>query len=100
MARYILIENNSGYIWGEAEAADPVAACRAVDANIGTYASTTYEERGANFQPAFNAGAYHVYEAPADFPKINNGRDGNAIDAVSALPKAAVVTYRVAGETL
>lgn len=92
MARYILIEVNSGYVWGNAEAADPIAACRAVDESLGA-AGRIYEDRG-RFGRIDGRDGYHVYEAPAEFQWADGTGDGQSYDViaqVSALPLAARV---------
>ena len=84
MTRYILIDEHSGFVWGDVVAADPIAACRALDEGVGEY-GRTYEEIGARRRFDGRSG-YHVHEAPADFPAVDDGQDQATIDAVTALP--------------
>lgn len=90
MARYILIENHSGYVWGEADAADPIEACRIVDEHVGgelrEYAEAFYVDTSRN--------AYHVHQAPADWRPVDDGQSQSEIERVAALPRVALVTFR------
>lgn len=91
MPRYILIDNNSGYIWGDTSdiggknldlGTDETAilnACMAVDEDCGA-PDRTYEvvtKRGLGGQTG-----YHVYYAPPGFREVPDGRDQEAIEAV------------------
>ncbi len=89
MARYILIDNNSGFIWGDTHAAAPVDAMRQVDEGIGEF-GRSYTEHAPRALRTTATGCF-VYEAPADFPEIENGQDQREIEAVSALPCVAFV---------
>lgn len=87
--RFILIDSNSGFVWGEAVAADIVAACKAVDADISSE-ERTYEELGRD--PRDTSGYYTVYDASgANLPRVEDGQDRGAIAAVAALPVAGWV---------
>ncbi len=92
--RLILIDQHSGYIW--ADTADPacglvlsgteeecaIAAAKAVDVMI-------EGDRGRNYlfknhpDHASETG-YFVYEVPASFPVVEDGRDQEMIDRVDA----------------
>lgn len=89
MTRYILIDNHSGYVWGEADAASPIAACRAVDSDVDPSVGKKYEEVGT-FSNDLVSG-YIVKEAPPSFPPVEDGQDAATIDAVDALPTVAFV---------
>lgn len=87
MTRYILIDDYSGFVWGDAEAETPEAACRIVDEAVGE-TGREYERVGAF--PGHEPG-YHVHEAPAGFRPVEDGQDPSLIEAVEALPLAAKV---------
>ncbi len=92
---YALIDNCSGYVWGDTTADSPEEACRKVHADI----SGEHLNFEAKSQPDFaNENGYHVYDA-TDFD-LNSVGDGNGqskalVDAVAALPKIGyfVQTY-------
>jgi hypothetical protein len=89
--RYILIDENSGYVWGEAVASDPISACREVDISVNKIG-----ELGRNYidigRERFDGrSGYHVYAAPDDFVGGDDGRDPEYINAVERLPLAARV---------
>ena len=83
MPRYILIDNNSGYVFGDS--ADfaagrqsdltPTEACRLLDEFIGEY-GRAYTERSSN----------HVYRADINgseaVPVVTDGQDKEAVAAV------------------
>lgn len=97
MTRYILIESNSGFVWGEAEAPDPIAACRAVDERLGE-TGREYREIAGRFD---GRDGYVVYTAPAGFAWADGTGDGQSPDViaqVSALPAAARVLVVAADE--
>ncbi|MBA3774669.1 MAG: hypothetical protein H0X13_19895 [Ramlibacter sp.] len=86
--RFILIESNSGYVWGEAQAADIVSACRAVDRDISAE-PREYEELGHD--PRDTSGYYVVYDATDADLVASDGQNREVIAAVSALPVAGYV---------
>lgn len=99
MTRYILIDNASGYIWGDSIDAQhaakltaesgPLDVARAVDEDMQEF-GRTYEEtysRGL----ASNETGYHVYSAPVDFPRDYNGQDQAMIEAVERLPYVTTI---------
>src|SRR5262245_61735278 len=92
--RYIAIDNHSGFIWFDVDAASPEAACAEFDASIGGRPETCeYEAHGPGYHPASNEAAYFVYEAAADFPPVGDGQDRAEIEAVEGRCKlVAVVT--------
>lgn len=91
MARYILIVNSSGYVWGEADASDPVEACVTINREIG---GDEYEYDVSRFGSSVDSG-FHVYEAPADWTPVADGRDGAEIDRVErTCKKVAEVASR------
>ncbi len=91
--RLILIDNNSGYIWGEFASSDytgdlDVNACLAaaaahVDTETGAQART-YSVSGR--APSSTQTGYHVYRADVRgseaVPAITDGQDQEMIDAV------------------
>lgn len=88
---YAIIDNCSGYLWGDTLAETPVDACKALDADIGTPFPVEYEETPAS-QLASNESGYHVYEVPESFDfGDGDGQDQELIDRISDLKRAAVV---------
>ena len=90
MPRYILIDNCSGFIWGDSETIEhesPEAYAAALDALSGE-PGRCYE-RVASL--ASNETGYHAHEAPADFPTIEDGQDQPTIDRVGRLPRVAIL---------
>ena len=79
MTRYIAIDHNSGYLWGDAEADTPEAACVAIDRQAGSYDHHAYERT----TPIRDTdGGYHLYIAPADWPEFYDGQDQTLIDRI------------------
>ena len=92
MARYILIDNCSGYIFGDTadlgmlEApATIVDAARALDGSIGEH-GRDYAECGLH-DLASNQTGYHVYRADIDgseaLPVVHDGQDAETIASVT-----------------
>ena len=92
MPRYILIDNNSGYIFGDtadfgagAGLDDPIDAARRLDQHIGgmtgTYVFFPYN-------PPVTKEGYHIYRADIDgsevVPLVWDGQDKDTIDAVTS----------------
>jgi len=101
MPRYILIDDASGYIWGDVRADWPADAAEGLDNDLGVY-GRTYEVHGPRHQPDGQS-AYHVHRVDDDelvpMPKILDGRDTLMIDYVMLrFPKVSVVTMRDIGE--
>ena len=91
MTRFILIDQNSGFVWGEADATTPIEACRTVDGQIAAPAAH-YVEHGPRSAATYDqTGGYYVYEAPADFAEVTDGQDPDQIQAVTALRCVAFV---------
>ena len=93
MARYILIDNNSGYIFGDS--ADfathqsdltPASAARLLDESIGEHGRHYVEHSSA---PASTVTGYHVYRADVRgseaVPVVQDGQDQDTINAVIEL---------------
>lgn len=91
MARYILIDNNSGYIYGDS--ADFAAgrditsiedAARLMDESIGEHGREYVEHRS---NPHSTVTGYHVYRADVGGSEavavIHDGQDQETIDAVT-----------------
>ena len=84
---YALIDNCSGYVWGDTTACSPQEACQKIHADI----SGEYLEFEAKSRPDFsNESGYHVYDATGfDLNSVGDG-DGQSealINAVANLPK-------------
>ena len=88
MTRYIIVESNSGFVWGDAHAGDIVSACRAVDQDISAE-PREYEELGHD--PRDTSGYYIVHDAAGSDVAVDDGQDHGLIAAVSALPVAGYV---------
>ncbi|HRD35078.1 MAG TPA: hypothetical protein PLR02_12565 [Rhodocyclaceae bacterium] len=92
MARYILIDNNSGYIFGDsadfAQCAPDgiVEAARILDESIGEQ-GRSYVERNSN--PNTTATGYDVYRADINgseaVPVVQDGQNQDVIDEVVRL---------------
>ena len=90
MARYILIDNNSGYVFGDSADLDgkiftgsPIEFAAALDQSIGEH-GRDYEMVGHN--PMTTETGYHVYRADIGgseaVPVVQDGQDQEMIDAV------------------
>jgi hypothetical protein len=89
MTRYILVDNNSGYIWGDSADFAPhgdiggaADAARLLDEGLGT-TGRAYELLGRN--PCTTCTGYDVYlsELGTDvLPVVHDGQDEEAIAAV------------------
>jgi hypothetical protein len=92
MARYILIDNGSGFIFGDTadftagDSSDmtPAEAAERLDYSLGER-NRSYEEVGRRTL-ASNETGYHVYRADVDgaeaVPVVDDGQDQDVIDAV------------------
>lgn len=83
MARYILIDEHSGFVWGDIVAADPIAACRTIDEGFGEHGRIYKEIGHASFD---GCPGYRVHEAPADFLDATGNWDEALMAVVAALP--------------
>ena len=91
-ARYALIDDNTGYVWGVTDATDPAAACRVIDESLHEF-GRTYEDHGPRSgSERTTRGGSVVYEAPAGFD-VEDGQDAEQIAAVEALRCVAIVLY-------
>lgn len=102
MPRYIMIDDASGYVWGDTGDLDgpardetPIEACRRLDASVGVY-QRDYVEHGPRYRPAGQT-AYHVYRADVGgsevVPLVWDGQDAATIAEVERLcDPVAVVT--------
>jgi len=102
MARYILIDNCSGYIFGDSAdingkifTGSPVETAKTLDESIGTY-GRTYEEVGRHALDS-NEGGYHVYRADIGVPVVQDGQNEETIAAVER-DCAYVMTIRCRSE--
>lgn len=91
MARYILIDNYSGYIWGDSAdfngkifAGTALEFAKALDESIGGEGRTYREQSGPY---ASNQTGYHVYRADIDgsdaFMIVHDGQNQETIDSVT-----------------
>lgn len=72
MTHYVLIDEYTDIVWGDAEADTPEEACRLVDeANLEH--GRAYRSIGR--EPFQGRSGYHVYEAPADWPNMSENMD-------------------------
>jgi hypothetical protein len=78
MGRYILLESNCGYIFGDVVESSPVFAAVSLDKSLMNDESEYfYEETGR-----YDASArYYVYYASDDFPIIDDGQNKELIEA-------------------
>jgi hypothetical protein len=88
MARYILVDNNSGYIWGDSAdlagkifTGSPVEFAAALDAAICGVEGRAYDDIGFA-KLALNESGYLVYSVPDLFPVVEDGQDQETIEAV------------------
>jgi hypothetical protein len=92
MARYILIDNYSGYIWGDSAdlngkifSGAALEFAKALDESVGEYSRTYTEQSRCG---ASNQAGYHVYQADIDgsdaVPVVRDGQDQDTIDTVEA----------------
>jgi hypothetical protein len=83
--RYVLIDEFTGHVWGDVVAADPIKACRAVDARCGQH-KREYTDIGS--VPFDGHSGYHVYLATSAYGDYAgaDGQDGEFIKAVEAMP--------------
>ena len=97
MKHYVLIDNHSGYVWGETDAVDPIEACSLVDHEVGGYNRTYERER----LTGSNKSGYHVYEAPQGWIEVHDGQDSAEIGRVETqCKKAAEVAFKTEEEQL
>jgi hypothetical protein len=100
--RYILIDNHSGFIFGDTAtlrgdhvidgeqvrdlSLTPILAARWIDEVEGGSYGRTYEEHSSGYQPAANETAYFVYRADINgsdaVVAITDGQDEEMIEAV------------------
>jgi hypothetical protein len=90
MTHYVLIDNYTGYVWGEADASDPVEACRIVDTEIGGEARTYEHERIRGS----DVSGYFVHEAPSNWTPVDDGQSQREIRRVQTLPIVASVVFK------
>ncbi len=94
MKHYVIIEAHSGYVWEEADADDPIAACKAIDRKIDHVEADEYWESNDHSTST----GYFVYEAPADWVPVFDGQSQFEIKRVMALPMVAKVDYTRASD--
>jgi len=93
MARYILIDNCSGYIWGDSADLEgkifngtPVEYAKALDAHIDNSNNGRIYDETSRHALASNETGYHVFRADVDgseaIPVVHDGQDRDTIRAV------------------
>ena len=85
MTRLILIDNSSGYIFGDSADLDgkifsgtAVEFARALDNSIGVHG----RDYALTHNPRDTSTGYHVYAATDAVPTVSDGQDANIIKAV------------------
>lgn len=110
MARYIIIDHYSGYVFGDtgdlppalmSEAGQsPADACRVLDEHNGVAHGCAYDERSVGYRPATNETAYMVYRADVRgseaVPIVADGQDAETIGAVVRDCELVAVVARTA----
>ena len=83
--RYVLIDGITGHVWGDVVAADPIMACRSIDASCGQH-KREYTDIGS--APFDSPSGYHVYMATSAYGDYAgaDGQDREFIKAVEAMP--------------
>jgi hypothetical protein len=90
MTRFALIDIDSGFAWGVADAESPAEACRLVDEDFGAD-GRDYEDHGPDsYADRQGRPGYIVHEVPAGFD-VDDGQDKAQIAAVEAHPRVAIV---------
>lgn len=89
MARFAILESNSGYVWGVVDADSALEACLACDADFGGRHEAGHYEPASYSDLRSTRGVYDVRVAPEGFD-VDNGQDQASIDAVCALPRAGL----------
>ena len=90
MTTYALIDEYSGFIWGVMDAPDPIAACRAVDADCHEYNRNYKDIGGGRFD---GRSGYLAYEVPDGYT-VNDGQNQDSIDRIAAFPLVARIVIR------
>lgn len=108
MARYILIDNFSGYVWGDSADLDgrifvgtPIEFALALDAHIGGEQGHTYEECGKRCL-ASNETGYQVFRADINgsdaVPVVRDGRQQKTIEDIVRSCEYVTTLRRIANE--
>jgi hypothetical protein len=84
MKHYVIIENNSGFIWGDTLADNPEHACALICRGISGEPECEYEEVSRRFN--FGDSGFFVFEVIGKLPKDYDGQDQEIIDMVGAWP--------------
>jgi hypothetical protein len=89
MTTYILIDNESGYVWGVTDAQNAIEACKKVDRRNKESAREYVQDWGRN---CVNETGYHVYYGNNfDHSKYDDGTNPDFIAAVKGLAFVAYV---------
>jgi len=78
--RVIIINRNSGYIFGDLTASTAIEAINLLNESFGN-CEGTYEETTEHDPAAI----YDIYKMPKNFPEVSDGTDQNTIEAVQTL---------------
>jgi hypothetical protein len=108
MARFILIDSNSGHIWGDtadlngpARDETPAEAAKRLDESLNEF-GRSYEEHGRG-HILNGADAYFVYRADIDgsevVPIVRDGQDLDVVEAVmNRCQLLSIVTFKAPSE--
>jgi hypothetical protein len=89
MKHYVIIDQHSGFIWGDAVAEDPVDACELIASCLSGEPDCEYEDIGGQ---RFNGrSGFTVFEVAGELPDDYDGQDQEVIDLVSSWPLVARV---------
>ena len=91
MRKFVMVDVESGFVWGSAEGIDAVDACRELDRKLGE-PDREYTDIGlARFD---GRPGYHVHEAPAGYDDGgHDGQDERFIIYVEGLPLAGRIAF-------
>lgn len=79
----IIIDTASGFVWGDCEADHILKACAAIDMNLGEYDRHYETASGPDFS---NETGYHVYESDGtDIAQFGGGDNPEMIAAVRSM---------------
>jgi hypothetical protein len=94
MDRFAIIDVKSGFVCGVTDATDPADACKRIDHDAGEYGREyeTFSPLSAALSLEGHSG-YLVHRVDADFD-VADGQDADAIAAVQAFPRVAIVLVR------
>lgn len=88
--KYAIIDNHTGFVWGQTTAATPIDACQAIDLDISPGILRRYSEISIS---EASSPHYIVYETPAGW-HCDDGQDQAQIDECLRFPLRAYVGYQ------